>query len=71
MAGQYSLARILGIWALAAIPMGLLSWVIFPAVSPDYATDPLRAGVIRILLLTLGLVWLFVLSLLIVRHVNP
>ena len=26
MRGQYSLARILGIWALVAIPMGILSW---------------------------------------------
>jgi membrane protease YdiL (CAAX protease family) len=48
--------------------MGLLGWVVIPAVSPDHATDPLRAGVIRIVLLTLGLVWLFVLSLLIVRQ---
>jgi membrane protease YdiL (CAAX protease family) len=64
---QYSLAKILGIWALAAVPMGILSWIIFPAVSPDLKTDPLRAGVIRMVLLTLGLIWLFVLSLIIVR----
>jgi len=48
--------------------MGLLGWVVFPAVSSDHETAPLRAGVIRIVLLTLGLVWLFVLSLLIVRQ---
>ena len=30
--GQYSLWQILGIWALASIPMGLLSWVVYPAV---------------------------------------
>jgi hypothetical protein len=28
---QYSLAQILGIWAAAAVPMGLLAWVVFPA----------------------------------------
>jgi membrane protease YdiL (CAAX protease family) len=48
--------------------MGLLSWVVYPAVSPDLASDPLRAGVTRIALLTAGLIWLFALSLIIVRH---
>jgi membrane protease YdiL (CAAX protease family) len=64
---QYSLARILGIWALAAIPMGILSWIVFPALSPDSNSDPLGAGVTRIVLLTVGLIWLFVLSMIIVR----
>ncbi len=66
--GQYSLGKILGIWALAAGPMWLLSWVIFPAISPDFSADPLGAGVTRTLLLTAGLVWLFVLTLIIVRR---
>ena len=65
---QYSLARILGIWALAAIPMGILSWVVFPALSRDAGSDPLAAGVTRIVLLTVGLIWLFVLSMIIVRQ---
>jgi CAAX amino terminal protease family. len=64
---QYTLWQILGIWALAALPMGILSWIVFPAVSPDFNVDPLGAGVTRIVLLTIGLVWLFVLSLMIVR----
>jgi hypothetical protein len=54
---QYSLARILGIWALAAIPMGILRWAVFPAVSPDVGSDSLGAGVTRIMLLTVGLIW--------------
>ena len=58
---QYSLAKILGIWAAAAIPMAILSWVVFPAVSPDFKGDPLGAGVTRLVLLTVGLIWLFVL----------
>ena len=66
--GQYSLAKILAIWALAAVPMGVLSWVVFPAVSPDYATDPFGAGVTRLVLLAVGLIWLFVLSMIIVRQ---
>ena len=65
---QYSLAKILGIWALAAVPMAVLSWVVFPALSPDYNADPLGAGVTRVILLTFGLVWLFVLSMFIVRQ---
>ncbi len=68
MQGQYSLTRILGIWALAAIPMGVLSWIVFPAMVPDASSDPLRAGVLRIVLLTCGLIWLFVLSMIIVRR---
>jgi len=65
---QYSLVKILGIWALAAIPMGILSWIVFPALSPDFGSDPLGVSVLRVILLTLGLIWLFVLSLIIVRR---
>ena len=65
---QYSLAKILGIWALATIPMGILSWIVFPALSPDFNSDPLGAGVTRLVLLTIGLIWLFVLSMIIVRR---
>ncbi|MFN8532615.1 MAG: type II CAAX endopeptidase family protein [Dehalococcoidia bacterium] len=65
-ADQYSLAQVVGIWALAAIPMGILGWILFPRLAPDFAADPLGAGVIRLVLLTVGLVWLFVLSLIIV-----
>jgi hypothetical protein len=48
--------------------MGILSWVVFPAVSPDVGTDPLGAGVTRIVVLTVGLIWLFALSMIIVRR---
>ena len=64
---QYTLWQILGIWALAALPMGLLGWVVFPAVSPDFKSDPLGAGVTRLVLLTVGLIWQFVLCMIIVR----
>jgi uncharacterized protein len=65
---QYSLARILGIWALAVAPMGILGWVVSPLVAPDFESDPLAFGVTRTVLLTLGLIWLFVLSMIIVRR---
>ena len=58
---QYSLAKILGVWALAAAPMGILGWTVSPLLSPDFDSDPLGSGVTRLVLLTLGLVWLFVL----------
>jgi membrane protease YdiL (CAAX protease family) len=63
---QYSLAKILGIWALAAIPMGVLGWIILPLVAPNAGSDALGFGVTRLVLLALGLVWLFVLSMIIV-----
>lgn len=65
---QYSLAGILGIWALAAAPMGIISWIIFPRVAPPAESDPFGAGITRFVLITLGLAWLFVLSLIIIRR---
>ena len=65
---QYSLGKILGIWALAAIPMGLLGWVVFPTLSPDSYSDPLGAGVMRTVLITTGLIWQFVLCMIIVAR---
>jgi len=65
---QYSLSKILGIWALAALPMGALSWIAFPLLAPGFGADPLGFGVTRMVLFTLGLVWLFVLSMIVVRR---
>jgi membrane protease YdiL (CAAX protease family) len=67
-ADQYSPLQILGIWALAALPMGILGWIVCPRLAPDPVADPLGFVVTRVGLLTLGLVWLFVLSMIIVRH---
>jgi CAAX protease family protein len=66
--GQYSLGKILLIWALAAVPMGIIGWIVFPALSPDFESDPLGAGVVRVVLITIGLIWLFTLSMIIVRQ---
>ena len=68
LSDQYSLAKILGIWVLAAAPMGILSWIVFPLLAPDFESDPLGSGVTRLVLFTLGLVWLFVLSMIIVHR---
>jgi membrane protease YdiL (CAAX protease family) len=65
---QYSLIKILGIWAAAALPMAILGWVVYPLLAPDFESDPLGSGVTRVILLTLGLIWQFVLSMLVVRQ---
>jgi membrane protease YdiL (CAAX protease family) len=65
---QYSLVKIIGIWAAASLPMAILSWIIFPLLAPDFESDPLGSSVTRVILLTLGLIWLFLLSMIIVRQ---
>ena len=65
---QYSLAKILAIWALAAVPMSVLGWIVLPLLAPDAESDPLGFGVTRLVLLALGLIWLFVLSMIIVHR---
>jgi membrane protease YdiL (CAAX protease family) len=61
--GQYSLWQILGIWLAAGAPMWLLGWVAYPAMSTGL---PLAdAALLRIELLTIGLIWQFVLAMII------
>ncbi len=54
---QYSLGKILLVWAAAAVPMGILGWLVAPALAPD----PQKPGFERLAVLTVGLVWQFVL----------
>src|ERR687889_1291356 len=46
--------------------MGILSWIVFPLLALDFESNPLGFGVTLLVVLTLGLVWLFVLSMIIV-----
>ena len=64
---QYSLARILGTWAAAALPMGVLAWVVAPWLAGAF-DGPTAWSRAIILTLTAGLVWQFVLVLALVRH---
>ena len=67
MEGQYNLLQILVIWVLAAGPMAILGWIVAPALEPLLnVADPLRTGTARTICLTIGLMWQFVLSLIIV-----
>lgn len=63
---QYSLAKILGIWLAVVAPMVLLAWVVKPVLAPDFNSDPIGAGKVKMGLITVGLIWQFVLSLIIV-----
>ncbi|MFN2112635.1 MAG: lysostaphin resistance A-like protein [Anaerolineales bacterium] len=54
---QYSFGKVIAVWAAAAIPMGLLGWVVAPAL----AADPAKPGFERLAVLTVGLVWQFLL----------
>lgn len=57
---QYSLRQILLVWAAAALPMGILGWVVAPAL----AHDPQSRLFVRLAVLTVGLVWQFLLVIL-------
>ncbi len=60
---QYSLWQILGIWLAAGAPMWILGWLVYPALSSDFTA--VDAALLRIQLLTVGLVWQFLLAMLI------
>jgi len=59
---QYTLWQILGIVALVTVPMGLLTWVVAPAIIPY---SPLHPGITFWLLMIAGMAWQFVVSLVI------
>lgn len=60
---QYTLWQILGVWFAAGAPMWLLSWVANPALSAGL--PPVEAVLLRMKLLTVGLIWQFVLAMVI------
>jgi len=62
---QYSLKNILIIWALSAIPMGVLGFVITPAV---VAITNWPALIVYWIAVIIGLVWQFILSLIILKR---
>src|SRR5919112_2766868 len=62
---QYSLAKILGIWAAAALPMAALAWIVAPLVA-DRLDGPLALPRALLVLITVGLIWQFVLVVVVV-----
>lgn len=65
---QYSLGQLLGIWAAAALPMATLGWIANPALARPIDATMGIPGTARIVLLTLGLVWQFVLAMILLRR---
>src|SRR3954447_249541 len=64
---QYTLAQILGVWAAAAVPMGVLAWIIAPWLRDQLSGDePLAQSLL--ICLTAGLIWQFVLVLILIRR---
>jgi uncharacterized protein len=62
---QYSLGKILAIWAAAAVPMAILGWVVAPALTSGSPTGR-QAFTTRVMALTIGLIWQFVLAIIII-----
>lgn len=57
---QYSLAKILGLWVAVSAPMGLLAWVVFPALKDNIS---MHSGIFLWVLMIAGLMWQVILSL--------
>jgi membrane protease YdiL (CAAX protease family) len=60
---QYSLAKMFAIWFLGGAPMWILGWLVYPAVSQGMTVAD--AGLWRLRLMTIGLIWQFVLAMII------
>jgi len=64
---QYSLKKILAVWAAAAIPMGVLAWIVAPLLKDQFSgPEPLIQALL--VCLTPGLIWQFALVLILVRQ---
>jgi hypothetical protein len=64
---QYSIAQILAVWAAAAIPMAVLAWVVAPLLGSLLGGDESFAQAL-VLCITAGLIWQFVLTLIVTRR---
>ncbi len=63
---QYSLRQILGVWAAATVPMGVLAWIVAPWLGDRFGGEPLVKALLTCL--TVGLIWQFVLVLILLRR---
>jgi membrane protease YdiL (CAAX protease family) len=64
---QYTAGRILAVWAAAALPMGLLAWVGAPLLAHAFH-GPTAFARALLLCITAGLLWQFVLVVVLVRR---
>src|SRR5215210_8282800 len=61
---QYSLLKILGIWASVTVPMAVLAFVVAPAIMPHTSLHP---GIVYWIAMVVGMMWQFVVALLVLR----
>lgn len=64
---QYSLGEILAVWAAAAVPMGVLAWIVAPWLKDQLSGDEPLARALLICL-TLGLIWQFALVMILMKR---
>jgi uncharacterized protein len=62
---QYSLTKILAIWASVTAPMAVLAFVVAPAIM---ARTSLHPGLVYWLVVVVGMMWQFVVAIAILRH---
>jgi uncharacterized protein len=65
---QYSLAQILAVWAAAAIPMAVLAWLVAPLLGGLLGGGDTAFIKALLLCITAGLIWQFVLTLILTRR---
>src|SRR5215218_1267380 len=65
---QYSLAQILAVWAAASIPMAVLAWVVAPLLGALLGGGDVAFIKALLLCITAGLIWQFVLTLILTRR---
>jgi uncharacterized protein len=66
---QYSIPKILAVWAAAALPMAALAWVVAPTLADQFSGEenvPMAKALLTAL--AIGLIWQFVLVLILVRR---
>jgi membrane protease YdiL (CAAX protease family) len=64
---QYSLLQIFGVWVAATLPMAILAWVVTPLLS-HHLGGPEPLGTALLITFNVGLGWILVLTLLLVRR---
>jgi CAAX protease family protein len=66
---QYSITQILAVWAAAALPMGALAWLVAPLLEDQFGGEenvPMAKALL--LCLAIGLIWQFVVVVVLVRR---
>ena len=64
---QYSLGQILAVWAAAAVPMGVLAWIVAPWLRDQLGgRDPFAEALL--ICITAGLIWQFLLVVILIRR---